>query len=259
MAFLGQDFPFGFEDRPAVERLRAVKSAGFDEVMLHWQENQGKSAKEWFDLATAEGLHIRTVHFPQERMADLWRDGEDGDALERSLLRAIRNAGERNIENVVMHTTRRLETPPPNEIGVRRTMHAVEAAEKWGVNLALENTRFLQYNQYLFRRISSKRLTFCYDCGHAHCFTPGYDPLALFGDKMTTMHLHDNHGQRDEHLVIGEGNIDLALLFTRLAALRPVSYNLESHDQGGHMQMEEYLIVAYGRLKYYVERYAEKE
>ena len=254
MAYLGQDFPFGFEDIPAETRLRAVKSAGFDEVMIHWQEENGSSPKERYDQVIRAGLHVRTVHFPQEAMADLWREGEAGDRLEALMLSALREAGERGIDNMVAHTTRRLETPPPNETGLRRIFHCVEAAEKWGVNLALENTRFLQYNQYLFSRVPSPRLTFCYDCGHAHCFTPGYDPLALFGGRMTTMHLHDNHGLQDEHLLIGEGNIDLSLLFYRLAAYHPVSYNLESRCRGGGMPLEEYLAVACGRLKYYVNR-----
>ena len=254
MAYLGHDFPFGFEDIEVETRLRAVKAAGFDELMIHWQEENGISAKERYDQALRAGLRIRTVHFPQETAADLWREGDAGDALERHLILALRETGERGIENLVMHTTRRLETPPPNKTGARRILHAAEAAEKAGVNIAVENTRFLQYNQYLFSTVPSSRLTFCYDCGHAHCFTPGYDPLSLFGHRMTTMHLHDNHGQRDEHLLIGEGTVDLSLTFSRLAALHPVSYNLESRYRGGEWTMEEYLAVAYGRLKYCVER-----
>ena len=256
MAYLGQDFPFGFLDIPAGERLRAVRAAGFDEVMIHWQEENGKSAPERYDQAIAAGLRVRTVHFPQEAMADLWREGEAGNRLEEHLIRAIRETGERGIENLVTHTTRRLETPPPNETGLRRMARAAEAAEKAGVNIALENTRFLQYNQFLFDHLDSPRLTFCYDCGHAHCFTPGYDPLSLFGSRMTAMHLHDNHGiqDQDEHLLIGDGNIDLSLLFSRLAAFQPVSYSLESRYRGNEMGLEEYLAVAHGRLKYYVDR-----
>lgn len=259
MAYLGQDFPFGFLDIPEDDRLRAVKAAGFDDVMIHWQDENGNSAHKRYEQAIAAGLHIRTVHFPQEGMADLWREGEPGDRLESQMIQSIREAGERRIDNLVVHTTRRLETPPPSEVGVRRIAHAVEEAEKAGVNIALENTRFLQYNQYLFSRIDSPRLTFCYDCGHAHCFTPGYDPLSLFGSRMSTMHLHDNHGvqDQDEHLLIGEGNLDLSLLFFRLAALHPVSYNLESRYKGNELSLEEYLAIAYGRLKSCVDR-AEK-
>ena len=65
MAYLGQDFPFGFWDIPVEDRLRAVKAAGFDEVMIHWREENGKSAQERYDQAIAAGLRVRTVHFPR--------------------------------------------------------------------------------------------------------------------------------------------------------------------------------------------------
>ena len=71
---------------------------------------------------------------------------------------------------------------------------ALEEAQAQGVNIALENTRFLRYNQYLYQRLNSPRLKFCFDSGHANCYTPQEDPLALFGDKLCTMHLHDNYG-----------------------------------------------------------------
>ena len=59
---------------------------------------------------------------------------------------------------------------------------------------------------------------FCFDIGHAHF---GEGIRASFGtmqDKIRSTHLHDNHGERDEHLWIGEGTIDwdeaMSLLLT---------------------------------------------
>jgi len=253
MPSFGHDFPFGFPHLPVWDRLLAMKAAGFDDVMIHWQEEDGVDPCRRFDQLLRAGLHVHTVHFPQETAADLWREGEAGDRLEAQLIETLRQMGERRVDHLVMHTTRKLITPPPNETGARRIAHAVEAAEKYGVNLALENTRFLNYNQYLYDRISSPRLAFCYDCGHANCYTPGEDPFARFGDKMVTMHLHDNHGQRDEHLLIGEGSIDLPFVFRRLAAKRPASYNLESRyrpENAAHVwTMEQYLDAAITRLR----------
>lgn len=252
----GHDFPFGFFDIPAWDRLLAVKAAGFDDVMIHWQEEEGLDACRRYDQAIRAGLQIHTVHFPQETAADLWREGEAGDALEAQLIQALREAGERKIAHLVMHTTRKLITPPPNEIGARRIARAMEAAEKYSVNLALENTRFLEYNQYLYDHVPSPRLGFCYDCGHANCYTPGQDPLGRFGEKMVTMHLHDNHGKKDEHLLIGEGSVDLRQVFRRLAARRPASYNLESRyrpvEGKRPWSLEEYLDTALSRLKAFV-------
>lgn len=252
MFILGHDFPFGFADLPEEDRLGALKAAGFDAVMIHWEDADGKDACHRFDDMIRAGLQVLTVHFPQDRTADFWREGEAGDRLEEQLIRSLREAGERGVRHMVVHTTRRLETPPPNEIGARRFARAAEAAEKYDIDLAVENTRFLAYNQYLYDRISSPRLRYCYDCGHAACFTPGQDPLAMFGDRMVTTHLHDNHGLKDEHLLIGEGTVPLDRVFLRLVSMGMEEYNLESRyrpEPGQHAWgLEEYLEKAYARL-----------
>ncbi len=228
----GMDFGFGFEWIPAKDRLLAILDAGFDDIMLWW-------GMEWasvngtphalFDQANAIGLEVHTAHFPTDPTPSCWRECPEGDAYERALIAALRDCGERGIENLVVHTTRRLVTPPPNETGVRRFAHALEAAEEYGVNIALENTRFPVYNAFLYDRLSSGRLKFCFDSGHAHCFTPGQDPLGRFGSRLVTMHLHDNHGRRDEdeHLIPGDGSVDFPALMPRIHALSPRWYNLE--------------------------------
>ena len=228
----GTDFGFGFEWIPAEDRLRAVRDAGFDDVMLwwgmEWAEKNG-TPKELFDRALAAGLQVHTAHFPTDQTPHCWREGPEGDDYERALLSALRDCGERGIENLVVHTTRKLVTPPPSEIGLGRFLRAAEAAEKYGVDIALENTRFPAYNAYLYDRISSPRLRFCFDSGHAFCFTPDQDPLGRFGSRLVTMHLHDNHGSEsgDEHLIPGDGAIDFATLMPRIHALAPRWYNLE--------------------------------
>lgn len=255
MSSWGHDFPFGFLHIPEKDRLRAIRGAGFDAVMIHWREEDGLDALRRFDEVVAAGLTVNTAHFPQDQIAHMWREGETGDLLEAELITALREAGERGVAHMVVHTTRKIETPEPNEIGLRRFAHAAEAAEKYGVNVALENTRFLRYNQYLYDRIDSPQLRFCFDCGHANCFTPGEDPLALFGDRIVTTHLHDNHGEKDEHLLIGEGTIDLRRIFLRLAQLGVTHYNLESRYRPLPEQipwtMEEYLDRAFVRLNGY--------
>ena len=252
MLSIGHDLPFGFQDIPETDRLLALRAAGFDAVMIHWQEADGLGPCERYDRIIRTGLRIRTAHFPQEQTADLWREGEAGDRVEAQMVQALRELGERGIPHLVVHTTRKKITPEPNETGAARFARAVEAAEKYGVNIALENTRFPWYNQYLYDRISSPRLAFCFDCGHAHCFTPGMDPLAMFGDRLVTTHLHDNHGHKDEHLLIGEGTVDLEDVFRRLAAKGMTEYNLETRYRPDPdkpaWSLEEYLEKAFSRL-----------
>ena len=237
--------------------MRAIRNAGFDDVMIWWGTGfagEKETPPAIFDAACARGLSVRTAHFPTYDTPSLWLEGERGDAYERALIDALKECGERRIRHLVVHTTKKLVTPPPNATGARRMTRAAEAAEKYGVDIALENTRFLAYNQYLYDHVPSGRLRFCFDCGHANCFTPGEDPLGRFGDRLVTMHLHDNHGAAagDEHLRPGEGEIDFERLSARLSALSPESYNLESHygapDRARGLTMEEYLALSYETL-----------
>jgi sugar phosphate isomerase/epimerase len=49
---------------------------------------------------------------------------------------------------------------------------------------------------------------FCFDIGHAHFGDGVRQSFEIMKDKIRSTHLHDNHGERDEHLWIGEGTID---------------------------------------------------
>ena len=76
---LGQNFRFGFFHVPASDRMKAIRQAGFDEVMLWWgkayQSTEG-SPKDLFKLAQKENLAVRTVHYPTFDTPSLWQDGE---------------------------------------------------------------------------------------------------------------------------------------------------------------------------------------
>lgn len=49
---------------------------------------------------------------------------------------------------------------------------------------------------------------FCFDIGHAHFGDGVRESFEVMKSNIRSTHLHDNHGERDEHLWIGEGSID---------------------------------------------------
>jgi sugar phosphate isomerase/epimerase len=263
MAKLGQNLDFGFRKSTHRERMRAIREAGFDDVMLSWGGKGGDGFATQVSLTREFGLAARTAHFPTSMAHTLWAEGDDGDRYVADLCVALRDYAEAGVSHLVMHMTRKLCTKAPGPIGLERLGRALKVAEEVGVDIALENTRFLEYNAYCYDNLSSPRLKFCFDSGHAHCFTPSDDPLARFGSLMVATHLNDNHGpgpgECDEHLLLGEGTIDFGDLFTRMKALKPESYNMETSYEPAWrrgLSMAEYLERSRGLL---AERVAEAE
>lgn len=112
----------------------------------------------------------------------------------------------------------------------------VKEAEDLGVTLAVENI----YEETpdplvaLLEEIGSPRFRFCLDTGHHHLFSKVPLPVWLqaLGKYLSEIHLHDNHGEMDEHLPIGEGSFDFDQLFALLSEFRlnPI-YTLEPHQE----------------------------
>ena len=90
-------------------------------------------------------------------------------------------------------------------------------------NLALGRHDYLDGHEQLRERVQRHGLRACIDVGHAHveATRDGDTSIAAYldalGDDVTHLHLHDNHGQRDEHLPCGAGSIDYASLRPYLA------------------------------------------
>ena len=78
-------------------------------------------------------------------------------------------------------------------------------AKERGVQLLLENTaselgnpaRLIQFLNYT--RLDDVGI--CFDAGHAHLTGGASEGLDTLKERMVTAHLHDNHGEKDEHLL----------------------------------------------------------
>lgn len=59
----------------------------------------------------------------------------------------------------------------------------------------------------LFSRYAPSELGFCFDSGHSH-IAGDMDALEAFASRLLVVHLHDNHGENDEHDLPGTGTVD---------------------------------------------------
>jgi len=85
----------------------------------------------------------------------------------------------------------------------------------------------------LFARLRPAGAGLCLDCGHLTAFgrAPLDEWLEVLGPFIGQLHLHDNLGQKDDHLPMGRGRVDFRRLFAYLKDQRttPPVMTMEVH------------------------------
>lgn len=61
---------------------------------------------------------------------------------------------------------------------------------------------------HIFDMVDSECLGLCLDTGHAHLGDGVTEFIDALGGRFVNVHIHDNTGKDDEHLMLGEGTID---------------------------------------------------
>lgn len=202
----------GFAE-PFEERIAAAAQAGFTAIALDFEEELLAKETSWENqLRLAERYHlpVEHVHLTGNGMNGIWSSGEDGDRLCERAVRELADMQALGVGQGVIHVTWGLQPPreQPNETALRRFMRIAEQAERLGVFVLLENSVFPDYVSYLFDKIDSPHLGFCFDSGHRNAFTPEYDFPGRYAQRVMSMHLHDNHGTADEHAIPFEGTVN---------------------------------------------------
>jgi sugar phosphate isomerase/epimerase len=90
--------------------------------------------------------------------------------------------------------------------------HLAIFAKHRGVTIALENTPdelgSPESLEQFLKETHLHDLRLCLDAGHAHMETNVGAAFEIMRERMVTTHIHDNHGEKDEHLLPYEGTID---------------------------------------------------
>ncbi len=92
-------------------------------------------------------------------------------------------------------------------------------------------------------QVSSPNLHAILDIGHAHCNsrTPVVQWIESLGERIGYVHLHDNHGEHDEHLGLGEGSIPLQDVCRALEECAPDAIWAIEAEGDGILQSLEWL------------------
>jgi sugar phosphate isomerase/epimerase len=217
------------------EVLAQIKEHGFSAIEVfcsraHFDYAANQEIQALKSALEANHMTLSSLHAPTSR--DMSATRESGTPLsiceiERvrrieamdEFKRAIDVAEELPFSRMVLHMGGSRETADPRkrDAAFSSLEHLVLHAHHAGVTLAIENTTSEMGDPaYLRSFVDETRLTglrFNFDIGHANLADDPADErleksFAPMSDLLASVHLHDNHGEKDEHLPPYEGTIN---------------------------------------------------
>ncbi len=192
------------------EKLNAIKSIGYDEFFTGiYDKLETIPWKEQIEYAKKIGLNCTMIHcsYREPLLNNFWLDNEIGEQVFQSYLEQIKLC-KGYTKNFVVHLNGD-KNSVVSEIGLNRIRKLLEECEKYDINLCIENLYSANEIPYIFKNIKHKNLKICFDTGHKNFLTPNFNILKEYLPYISVLHIHDNHGEKDEHLILGKGNIDL--------------------------------------------------
>lgn len=174
-----------------ISTLRMAKNIGFEAFTT------GKTklcdVSELKEEADRLGMEFPFLHAPFSGINNMWLEGDDYKTIYNGMIEAIDSAAACSVPAVVSHVSSGWSAPAVNDLGLSRFDALVEYASAKKVTLAFENLRMVGNLAYIKDRYEhNKFVRFCYDCGHAHCYTNPVEWLDIFTDKLVATHIHDN-------------------------------------------------------------------
>jgi sugar phosphate isomerase/epimerase len=206
------------------------------------------AARQHFDYTSREHVHELATWFASNPLqcwsmhAPLYPDREMGragapavnllhpeksrriDAMDE-VKRALETAEHLHFKNLVVHLGERHDTwsPRAQEHALTALEHLDAFAQPLGVRLLAENIlnepTTPEHLIEIFTLGHLTRIGVCLDTGHAHITVGVKEAIQTLGSRIGSVHTHDNHAVRDEHLWPGEGNIDWPETMKGLKAL----------------------------------------
>jgi sugar phosphate isomerase/epimerase len=244
------------------EFLAHVADNGFSAVEVfcsraHFDYASKQEIQQLAGILSRFRLQLASLHSPTSKDASAMRESGiplsvcEVERVRRieamdEFKRAIDVAEELPYSRMVLHMGGSRETADPRkrDAAFSTLEHLVLHAKHVGVTLCVENTTSeLGQPEYLRAFVDETRLTGLrcnFDVGHAFLrdgaeaerIEKAFGPMR---DLVASVHLHDNHGEKDEHLPPYEGSIDWknALVVLKSAPERNLPITLELKEKTG--------------------------
>ena len=223
-----------------VDAVYACKEAGFTHIDLTLTEHcapdspfAGPEWRRWLadvqDALGRTGLTVNQTHTLFYKHIDAEETLAFNEKMVDRCLEASALVGARW---TVMHILRTIDlnlTVDQKEEALKRNVEYFipygDKARKYGVGIAIENGLSGFFHsaaelQELLSNLKDSAFGLCWDTGHAN-ITGQDQPASVraLGDQLKCLHINDNHGQKDEHLLPFFGTVDFAPILAAIHSL----------------------------------------
>ncbi len=215
--------------------------------------------KSWFASNTMAPFSMHAPLFPDREMGRAGAPAVNVIHPEKSrridamdeIKRALEVAEHIPFKQLVMHLGENADgwSLRTMEYATTALEHLGAFARPLGVRVTVENlTSDATTPEHLMMILEMAHLDnigICLDLGHANITVGVAEAISRLGKRIAEVHVHDNHGFKDEHLWPGEGTIDWRATSTALwgtptppPAVLEISYSLDldSASLPGHVQ-----------------------
>jgi sugar phosphate isomerase/epimerase len=217
----------------------------------HFDYRSADAVRELGHVLADHKIALHSLHAPTARDFNLKHesasplsisDPERGRRLEAvdEIKRALDMAEQIPFRFMVQHmgSSRDAADPRRFDAAFNSLEHLHIFAKQRGVTIALENTPGeLATPENLRQFIADTKLTdlrLCFDIGHAHIGDGVMPSLEAMRERIVTAHIHDNHGEKDEHLAPLDGTIEWKEALGALPADVPLVMELK--EQAGWVE-----------------------
>lgn len=217
------------------ELLGQIAEAGFQGVEIfcsrgHFDYTSKAEVQAMASVLEMHGLSLSSLHAPASRDLSATREGGTPVSIcevERvrrieamdELKRAIDVAEDLPFPRMVLHMggTRETADPRKRDAAFSSLEHLTLHAGHTGVTICIENTLSEMGDPSYLRAFADETrlagLRFNFDIGHAHLADGAAGErieksFAPMRELVVGVHIHDNRGDKDEHLPPYDGNID---------------------------------------------------
>src|ERR1700723_4436904 len=210
--------------------LAEISQAGIKAVEIfcsprHFNYREPQAVRELADALGEYHLELHSLHSPTERDLSPGRESgvpisiSDTERIRRldavdELKRTIEVAERIPFRFLVQHIGHGRQAADPRKLDAAFSSleHLCIFAKARGVTIALEKTPSElgapASLQHFITDTHLHDLKLCFDIGHAHIEEGVQASFDAMRERVVSTHIHDNHGDKDEHLLPFEGTID---------------------------------------------------